>query len=561
MRVTGERVVTPAGGFNPTWQRHVAAYAACEPWLGPGRVLDLGCGVGHSYHLLAPRDTVGVDIDPGALAGQDRPTVVADMRDLPFGDGEFESVVAVQSLEHVPDPERTVAEAARVLAADGTAAFVTPNRLTLGLPDEIIDPYHHVEFAADELQRLCERSFEEVEVHGLFGSARYLELFDEERSTLARLLRLDPLRLRRLVPRRLRQRLYDTLLRHYRPPEDRRAEAIGVEDFELRSDDLDHALDLVAFCRSPAPAATRRRRGGWTPARACVWCGAPLGDDRVRLRGRTRCARCGAATTDPWPSEERLDDAYGAWYRPAAGRRFGLVGDALLTRSRAAIAGRIDEIAPKGPVLDVGAGEGALLDALERRGRTALGLERDPERDGMLAGPLSDVEGDGEWAAVVFWHSLEHLPEPGGAIDEAARLLRPGGVAIVAVPNTDSLQARAFGDRWLHLDLPRHLVHLPLRALLDRLRGEGFEIERVSHVRAGQIVIGWLAGLVGMLPGQPDLYQALRRPEARREHLTPSRGAVALAAGALLLPVAATCAVVEVALRRSGTVYVEARLA
>jgi SAM-dependent methyltransferase len=70
-RVTGERVVTAAGGFNPTWQRHVAAYAECERFLPPGRVLDLGCGVGHSYELLAPRETVGVDLDAGAIVPGD----------------------------------------------------------------------------------------------------------------------------------------------------------------------------------------------------------------------------------------------------------------------------------------------------------------------------------------------------------------------------------------------------------------------------------------------------------------------------------------------------------
>ena len=43
--LTGERVVTPEGGFNPTWQRHVAAYALCGPALGPGRVVDVGCGI------------------------------------------------------------------------------------------------------------------------------------------------------------------------------------------------------------------------------------------------------------------------------------------------------------------------------------------------------------------------------------------------------------------------------------------------------------------------------------------------------------------------------------
>jgi SAM-dependent methyltransferase len=251
VKITGERVVSPAGGFNPTWQRHVAAYALAAPELGPGKVLDLGCGVGHSYHLLAPRETVGVDVDADALAGQDRETVVADMRELPFADSSFDSVLSVQSLEHVPDPQRAVAEVARVLRPDGQAVFVTPNRLTLGRPDEIIDPYHYIEFDAGQLRRLCEGYFEEVEVRGLFGSPRYMELFDEERRRLDRLLRADPLRLRRLVPRGGRQRLYDLMLRRYRHADDPRAAAIAPEDFEFRTTGLEEALDVCAICSSP----------------------------------------------------------------------------------------------------------------------------------------------------------------------------------------------------------------------------------------------------------------------------------------------------------------------
>ncbi len=288
---------------------------------------------------------------------------------------------------------------------------------------------------------------------------------------------------------------------------------------------------------------------------SCAWCGRPLGHEAIRLKGRTRCARCGAATTDPWPSESELQAAYGTWYRPESGR-FSFIGDAVLSRTRALLAGRVSQIAPPGRVLDVGAGEGVLIDALRRHGRQAIGLERDSRRPDVWDQPLSDVEG--EWAAVVFWHSLEHLPDPGDAIDEAARLLEPGGVLVVAVPNSDSLQAKAFGDRWLHLDPPLHLVHLSRRSLVSRLEESGFLVDRVSNTRGGQVVIGWLDGLVGRLPGQLSLYQALRQPEARNRPVSPRERALTLLAAALLLPVAVAGAALEVALGNAGTVYVEA---
>lgn len=297
-------------------------------------------------------------------------------------------------------------------------------------------------------------------------------------------------------------------------------------------------------------------------AEACVWCGAPLDDRSLRLEKRTVCRACGAATTDPRPDDEELEAAYGDWYRPSdGGGRFNLAGDAILGRTRGLLARHLDEVAPPGPILDVGAGEGTLLDALAARGREVTGLERGAKRRDFLDEPIEAVErGDG-WAAIVFWHSLEHLPLPRSAIREAGRLLVPGGVLVVAMPNSDAIQARLFGDRWLHLDIPRHLVHLSTATLTSGLADDGFRIEAVSYLRAGQVVIGWLAGLVGSLPGRLDLYQALRRPEARIEPLTPGRRLLCLAAGAALLPVAAAGAATEILLRRGGTVYVEARRA
>src|SRR3954469_5438032 len=228
MRVSGERVSTPEGGFRPTWERHVAAYAAAAELLPPdGTVLDVGCGVGHRYHLLSPRGTVGVAIEPDALIGQERRTIVADMRELPLPDGGFGSFLAVQSIEHVPNPERVLAEARRVLDPGGAAMLVTPNRLTFGRPDEIIDPYHDFEYDQHELRALCERFFGTVEMHGIFGSERYLTLLGVERGRLAQPRRRAPRRLRRRLPRRARQRLCDAQLRRERARPNPAAEAIG----------------------------------------------------------------------------------------------------------------------------------------------------------------------------------------------------------------------------------------------------------------------------------------------------------------------------------------------
>jgi SAM-dependent methyltransferase len=259
MKLTGERVTTPDGGFNPTWQRHVAAYEQLAQFMGAEPVLDLGCGVGHSYQLLGRAATIGLDFDLDALRGQTRPVIRADMRQIPLRSASIGSVSSVQSLEHVPDPERTVAEVARVIVSSGVAAFVTPNRLTFGRPDEIIDPWHFIEFDPDQLKALCSRSFGAVEIWGLFGSANYLEFQHGELAKLDRLLRKDPLRLRRLIPRRGWQWGYSYLLERSRgpgKPVHPLASTITPADFHLSQDRLEECLDVVAVCRQPNQTPT-----------------------------------------------------------------------------------------------------------------------------------------------------------------------------------------------------------------------------------------------------------------------------------------------------------------
>ncbi len=435
--------------------------------------------------------------------------------------------------------------------------FVTPNRLTLGRPDEIIDPYHYVEFDAGELRGA---------VPALGSAGRGARAVRLARATwscstrsarkLDRLLGLDPLRLRRARPERvappaLRRRCCAATA----DADDPRAAAITPDDFELRERRLRRRARPVRDLRR---AATHRRC-------AALWCGARLDRWRGPPAAAGRAAR--VRRRDHRSVAERRRSSQ----RPTAtgtGPRRAAASASSATRCCAARAAR----SPGGStrsrrparVLDVGAGDGVLLDALGRHGREAIGLERSSRRPDSATS--RSTRSTAEWAAVVFWHSLEHLPDAGrGGPAGRPAAARRAAWSSSPCPNTDSLQARVFGDRWLHLDPPRHLVHLTgARAASPGLERAGLRGRAACRsVRGGQIVIGWLDGLVGSLPGDLHLYQALRRPEARS---TPLSGRAARrprsAAGVLLLPRRARR-------RRAsrsrcgapGTVYVEARRA
>lgn len=106
------------------------------PLSAGARVLEIGCGRGHLTSRLADRgvDIVGIDANPNAsaLAGSER-VVHMVAEDLRFPDNEFDAVIAVHSIEHIPPLEEAFAEIARVLKPGGTAFFIYPAEPIMGM--------------------------------------------------------------------------------------------------------------------------------------------------------------------------------------------------------------------------------------------------------------------------------------------------------------------------------------------------------------------------------------------------------------------------------------------
>ena len=91
----------------------------------PSSVLDVGCGEGvltHKWALaLGDKRIVGIDLDDEKLRAEQAKRQAPNLEyltmraeNLPFADGEFGMASAIEVLEHVPDPEHTLSEMARV---------------------------------------------------------------------------------------------------------------------------------------------------------------------------------------------------------------------------------------------------------------------------------------------------------------------------------------------------------------------------------------------------------------------------------------------------------------
>ena len=117
------------GSTNPVVKRLMARFEATLEELfeaaDPQSLLDVGCGEGVLIHEWAQKLTdkrvVGIDLEEESIqagwAQRQAPNLeykIMKAEDLPFADGEFDVATAIEVLEHVPDPEHTVAEMARV---------------------------------------------------------------------------------------------------------------------------------------------------------------------------------------------------------------------------------------------------------------------------------------------------------------------------------------------------------------------------------------------------------------------------------------------------------------
>ena len=203
----------------------------------------------------------------------------------------------------------------------------------------------------------------------------------------------------------------------------------------------------------------------------------------VALGDFVRCSICGHAQLDPMPDEAELERGYA----DAATEEYDEEAEGQRATAQAEL-GRIERHVRAGRLADLGCWTGFLLAEATARGWSVVGVEpsewaarRARERGvEVVSAPLLEAQlPEGEFAAVAMGDVIEHLPDPGAALERVARLLEPGGVLWLATPDAGSRIARALGRRWWSV-IPTH-VHLFTRASITRLlERHGFEVLEIG---------------------------------------------------------------------------------
>lgn len=279
------------------------------------------------------------------------------------------------------------------------------------------------------------------------------------------------------------------------------------------------------------------------------------------------CPACGLGKTDPVLTEEEFKKIYSSTYREEDSTRFFSPLEKVIRLLRVQRCRSVERFGKKGRILDVGCGRGDFLLMMKERGWEPTGLELDEriERHGrkigidLRSGSLETVRfPDRHFEAVTFWHVFEHLKDPEWALKECRRILKPGGLLVISVPNIGSLQARLSGKHWFHLDPPFHLYHYSLENLKKLLERVSFNTLKVKHFSLEYNPYGYIQSIFNSIGFRPNLLYDFLRSKMKKKD---SYALVALMflLMPVVLPLSLTLSAAEAALRAGGTIDVYAR--
>jgi 2-polyprenyl-3-methyl-5-hydroxy-6-metoxy-1,4-benzoquinol methylase len=144
----------------------------------------------------------------------------------------------------------------------------------------------------------------------------------------------------------------------------------------------------------------------------------------------------------------------------------------------------IERLTEKGTLVDIGCGEGYLLESARDRGWarrygvdvSAAAVERSAPFGDVQQGTVTEAKLPAGTADVVTaFDSFEHVWDPRAEAAAIFKLLKPGGIAYIVTPDAQSFIARVMGGRWFQFKPDEHVRLYSHASLRQVLREVGFE--------------------------------------------------------------------------------------
>jgi SAM-dependent methyltransferase len=220
----------------------------------------------------------------------------------------------------------------------------------------------------------------------------------------------------------------------------------------------------------------------------------------------TGCPVCTFWMTSPRPGKNEIGSYYQSeeYISHNTGKQNLLTRVYTLSRS-IRVKGKytlVRENSPGTELLDIGCGTGEFIYHMGKKGFRVTGIEPSEQARNFATGQFNlNVKGEeylgtiapSSFDAVTMWHVLEHVHDLEERMATVERILRPGGIFVVAVPNRGSWDAMHYGPHWAAYDLPRHLYHFSPQNLQRLLNRFGFETGKILPMKLDAFYISLLS--------------------------------------------------------------------
>jgi ubiquinone/menaquinone biosynthesis C-methylase UbiE len=174
----GERMVTESGDPGLIIE-HLHRYLLARLYCQGKTVLDIACGEGYGTNILSriAKHVTGVDMDEKTIAhatGKYRADNMVfktgNVTAIPVEDSSMDVVVSFETLEHLQEQGRMLAELKRVLKTDGLLIISTPDKKYYSDESGFSNPFHVRELYSHEFLGLLERFFSPVKLFAQFAN-------------------------------------------------------------------------------------------------------------------------------------------------------------------------------------------------------------------------------------------------------------------------------------------------------------------------------------------------------------------------------------------------------
>lgn len=220
------------------------------------------------------------------------------------------------------------------------------------------------------------------------------------------------------------------------------------------------------------------------------------------------CSTCGLKITQDIENEENIGRYYQSEkYISHSNTSKGLV-NSVYHAVRRYMLGRKRRLVEKvaslkaGRILDVGTGTAFFLNEMKAKGWQVTGTEKSSDaRDfarkefnlnNLPSEELFEIPKE-SFDVITLWHVLEHIHQLGENMNAFERLLSNKGKLIIAVPNSDSYDAKHYKAYWAAYDVPRHIWHFAPKQI--KLLGEkhGFVLKSLHGMPFDSFYVSMLS--------------------------------------------------------------------